>query len=64
MTRDCKSNIRFCPLCKRKGHRAKDTHCPTYLYELTKELKKMAIPLEWMEDKDMRMTLIKSIQLK
>lgn len=61
---DCRSKTKSCNNCKRKGHRAKDTHCPFYLNEIAKELRKMDIPLEFLEETDMRFCLIKHLQLK
>lgn len=64
LTKDCKQKTKYCPVCKHRGHRAKDTHCPTYLNEVGKELRKMAIPMEYFEEKDHRFCLIKHLQLK
>lgn len=63
-TTDCKSKTKACNNCKRRGHRAKDAHCPYYLNEIAKELRKMDIPLEFLEDTDSRFCLIKHLQLK
>lgn len=63
-TKDCKSKLKYCVNCKRKGHRAKDIHCRNYLNEATKELQRMDIPIEFFEQKDLRLTLIKALQLK
>lgn len=63
-TADCKSKTKNCNNCKKRGHRAKDTHCPFYLNEIAKELRKMDIPLEFLEDADLRFCLTKHLQLK
>lgn len=64
LTKDCKQKTKFCKNCKRRGHRAKDVHCPSYLNEIGKEIRKMAFPIEYFEDKDLRFSLTKHIQLK
>lgn len=64
LTKDCKQKTKYCNVCKRKGHRAKDPHCPTYLGEVGKEIRKMDFPLEFFEEKELRLALIKNIQLK
>lgn len=63
-TRDCKSKTKNCNNCKRRGHKAKDTHCNTYLNEVIKELRKMDIPIEYYEDKELTNQLINSLQIK
>lgn len=65
LTKDCPNNgLKFCGNCKRKGHRSTDAHCPTYLNEIAKELRKMDIPVDMLEDKQSRVNLAKCIQLK
>lgn len=64
VTKDCRSVVKFCGNCKKKGHRSTDLHCPTYLNEVAKEIRKMDIPITMFEDKQLRMSLAKSIQLK
>lgn len=63
-THECRSVNKMCNNCKRKGHRAKDSHCPYFLNEVSKELRKMDIPIEFLEDKELRFLLIKHLQLK
>lgn len=63
-SKDCKAKTKFCPNCKRKGHKAKEPHCQTYLNELAKEIRKLDIPLEFFEDKDLRYMLVKNISIK
>lgn len=63
-TKDCKQKTKFCRNCKRRGHRSKDVHCPVYLNEIAKEIRKVAIPIEYFEDKELRFNLAKHIQLK
>lgn len=64
LTKDCQNKLKFCGNCKHKGHRSNDLHCPTYLTEIAKELRKMDIPIDMFESKDSRLNLAKSIQLK
>lgn len=64
LTRDCSQKTKFCRNCKRRGHKAKDTHCSAYLNEVAKEIRKMDIPLEHFEDKDNRFNLIKHLQIR
>lgn len=63
-TKECQSKTKYCDNCKMRGHRAKDTHCPYYLNEVAKELRKMDLPLEYLEEQGERETLIKHLQLK
>lgn len=63
-TKDCKQKTKYCANCKQRGHRAKDVHCPAYLNEVSKEIRKMAFPIESFEDKELRFNLTKHIQLK
>lgn len=62
--KDCKSKTRFCSNCKKGGHRAKDAHCPVYMKEVSRILRKMDIPLEFFEDRDKRFMLIKYLHYK
>lgn len=63
-SRDCKSLTKFCTNCNKKGHKSKDPHCSVYLNEIAKELRKYDIPMEYLEEKELRFALIKSIQIK
>lgn len=62
--RECKSKTKFCGNCNAKGHKAKEPHCPSYLFELVKEIRKLDIPLEFYEDKEMRFVLAQHLQIK
>lgn len=62
--KDCKSKTRFCTNCKKPGHRARDAHCPIYVREVVKEIKRMDIPLEFLESKSKRVELLKSLIYK
>lgn len=62
-TKDCKSKTKYCRNCKHKGHKARDTHCMVYMAEVAKELRKICIPIEYFEDKELRSNLIKHIQI-
>ena len=64
ITKDCKSKTKYCDNCKIRGHKAKDTHCPYFLNEVAKELRKMDLPLEYLEEDNEREALIKHMQLK
>lgn len=59
ITKDCDKPTKHCNNCKQNGHRAKDTHCSAYLGEVAKELRKVCIPVEFFENKDLRFHLIK-----
>lgn len=63
-SRDCLSKTRYCSNCKRPGHRAKDAHCPIFLREVSKEIKRMDIPLEVLENKNKRFELIRNLAYK
>lgn len=63
-TKNCPSSTRFCGNCKKRGHRSTDIHCQTFLNEVAKEIRKMDIPIEMFEDKNLRLSLAKAIQLK
>jgi len=60
----CTKKTRYCRNCKRPGHSARDAHCPRYLNEVAKELRKHDLPLEYLEDTERIGHLIKQIQLK
>lgn len=60
-SRDCTQKTKYCKNCKKRGHRPKDTHCETYLFEVAKELRKYAIPMEFLENKEMRYNLTKHL---
>lgn len=60
----CKSKTKFCPNCKQKGHKAKDTQCNYYLNEVAKEIRKIDIPMEMLEDSENRHRLITYLQYK
>lgn len=64
ITKDCKSKTRYCSNCKRPGHRARDAHCPVFVREVIKELKRMDFPLEFLESKQRRFELLKSLSYK
>lgn len=63
-SRECQTGYKFCPNCNRKGHRARDSHCPTMLNEIIKELKRQDIPIEHLEDKELRLQLVRNLQLR
>lgn len=63
-TKDCKTKTKYCNNCRKRGHKAKDNFCPTYLTEIIKELRKMDIPMEYIEDKKLRTQLINNLQVK
>jgi len=60
----CNKKTRFCRNCKRPGHSARDAHCPRYLNEVAKELRKHDLLLEYLEDAEKIGHLFKQIQLK
>jgi len=62
--KDCRSKTRFCTNCKRRGHRARDLHCPAYIREVAKEIKRMDIPLDFIEEEEKRQQLVKALILK
>lgn len=64
LTKECKTKTRYCTNCKRPGHRAKDSHCPIFVREIVKELKRMDLPLEYLESKTRRTELIKLLSYK
>lgn len=63
-SKECKSKTKYCDVCKRKGHKAKEAQCPIYLNEIAKEIRKIDIPLEFYEDKELRFLLTKHLQIK
>lgn len=64
ITKDCASGLKYCGNCRKRGHRSTDLHCSTYLNEIAKEIRKMDIPIQMLEDKELRLNLTKCIQLK
>lgn len=62
LTKDCRQKTRYCRNCKQKGHRAKDAICPKFLTEVAKEVRKIEIPMEFLEDPELRLNLAKNIQ--
>ncbi|CAA3004860.1 zf-CCHC domain-containing [Olea europaea subsp. europaea] len=62
--KDCRTKTRYCTNCRKPGHRAKDSHCPIFVREIIKELKRMDIPLEYLESKTLRNQLIKMLSFK
>lgn len=63
-TRECKQTLSYCDNCSWKGHKCRDTHCPYYLNEVAKELRKMDIPLCFLENDDERFALVKHLRIK
>lgn len=63
-TRECKTKTKNCNNCRKRGHKAKDNFCPTYTAEIIKEIRKMDIPIEYIEDKNLRNQLINSLQTR
>jgi len=61
---NCTKRTRFCTKCKKPGHSARDSHCPRYLNEFAKEVRKFDFPLEYLEDNERIGQLIKQLQLK
>lgn len=64
LTKECMSKTRYCNNCKRQGHRARDAHCPIYLREVIREIKRTDIPVEFFENKDKRSTLVQALSYK
>lgn len=64
ITKDCNSSLKYCGNCRKRGHRSTDVHCPTYLNEIAKEIRKMDIPIRMLEEKELRLGLAKCVQLK
>lgn len=63
-TKDCKQKTKNCNNCKKRGHKAKDTHCPIYVNEVVKELRKMDIPLDYLEDSNKRAQLLNYLLIR
>lgn len=63
-TKDCRTKTKTCANCRKKGHKAKDAQCPQYLREITKEIRKIDLPLEFYEDKKQRDQLLGCLQYK
>jgi len=61
--RTCSKRTRYCKNCSKPGHRAKDNHCPKFLIEVAKEIRKHDFPIEVLTDSEMIGALIKQIQL-
>lgn len=64
LTKTCKSKTRYCTNCRRSGHKARDSHCPAYVKEIVKEIKRMDIPLDFLEDEIKRFELAKILIYK
>lgn len=60
----CVSITKYCSNCKKKGHKIRDIHCPSLMIEIVKEIRKMDIPLEFLEEEETRFHFTKFIQLK
>lgn len=63
-TRECKAKTKNCNNCRKRGHKAKDNFCPTYMAEIIKEIRKMDIPIEYIEEKKLRTLLINNLQTR
>jgi len=61
--KECQRKTRFCRTCNKPGHRAKDFHCPRFLNEVAKEIRKHDFPIEILTDQEMIGALLKQIQL-
>lgn len=64
ITKTCKRRTRRCTNCKKDGHRARDSHCPIYIREVMKEIKRMDIPLDFLEDDGKRFDIVKTLIYK
>lgn len=65
ITKTCSNKYqRYCTNCRKIGHRARDKHCQAYLNEVIKEIKRMDIPLGFLEDKIKRFDIIKAFLVK
>lgn len=62
ITKDCVQKTKYCKNCKKRGHRSKDPHCEIYLQEVAKELRKFAIPMEYLEENELRFNLTQHLQ--
>lgn len=63
-TKECSQKTKYCNNCRKKGHKAKDTHCPIYISETIKELRKMDIPIKFLDSKKPRAVLINNLQIR
>lgn len=63
-SKDCRQKTKYCTNCRQRGHRAKDPHCSVYLNEVAREVRKMCLPMEYLEDKELRFILSKHLQIK
>lgn len=63
-TAACSETGRYCVNCRRSGHRARDVNCPTHLLAITREIRKIDLPLEYLEDQDLRFILLKALMIK
>lgn len=61
---ECTLPVGQCKNCGKIGHKARDIECPTYIYELIKEMRKADIPIEYFEDDDLRSEFIKTLAIK
>jgi len=64
LTKTCKRKTKFCKNCHKSGHQARDTHCPKYLQEIAKEIRKFDFPISYLEDHEQISHLTKLLQLK
>jgi len=64
MTKSCKKKTKYCRNCHKSGHRSKDLHCPKYLSEIAKEIRKFDFPVSYLQDHEQMAHLIKHLQLK
>jgi len=60
----CVSTTSYCSNCSKRGHRARDLDCPAYINNMIRQLRKVDIPMEYFEEKELRYTLIKALILK
>jgi len=61
--RACSKRTEYCKNCTKPGHRAEDNHCPKFLVEVAKEIRKHDFPIEVLTDSEMISALIEQIQL-
>jgi len=59
----CQSRFKFCKNCKRPGHRAKDQNCQVYLRAVYAEVRRVDIPLEFLENEEKRAFLVAKIRI-
>lgn len=64
MARDCSSHTTQCTNCNQEGHLATDIHCPIYFRETFKEIKRVDIPLSYLENGLKRFYLYKLLSYK